>query len=122
MKIKLGKKRAFDSWWFVTILIFSVKKIQRIFRGFKCRKRKICRDVKKEIKQLKMYFDVCRTFRRVMMLRNILCILRKNVLFNDNERKKEEVKITLMNDLINDEGKYRNFFDEKINKNKRMKK
>ena len=95
IKNKFLKKSYFQCWWFRTIFLFSVTKIQKVFRGFRFRKSQLGQLIKKEFKKFKKNYKMCGKFRRNCRLKNIFSGLRKNVLLCQNEREVEEEKFKI---------------------------
>ena len=95
IKNKFLKKSYFQCWWFRTIFLFSVTKIQKVFRGFHFRKSQLGQLIKKEFKKFKKNYKMCGKFRRNCRLKNIFSGLRKNVLLCQNEREIEEEKFKI---------------------------
>ena len=95
IKNKFLKKSYFQCWWFRSIFLYSVIKIQKVFRGFYFRKSELGQLLKKEFKKFKKNYKMCRKFRRNCLLKNIFFILRENFILCQNERNFEEEKFKI---------------------------
>ena len=89
IKKKIILRYYFKFWWFHMIILFSIKLIQKTFRGFYFRKKKLCIEIKKILKNFVKNYQICQLFRRKIRMRNILCGLRKNILLCQIERDKK---------------------------------